>query len=60
MASKKSAEPEPLGGLLELVDRVMGKESSMTVDLDEVGVDMGNGRRLVLNGKVHVNVSTLK
>lgn len=61
MASKKKAAAEmPASPLLELLERVAGKESSLSLDLDNVGVDLGEGRRVVLNGKIHVNIAALK
>ncbi|MEM3086435.1 MAG: hypothetical protein QXO51_05430 [Halobacteria archaeon] len=61
MASRKrSGAAIPASPLLELLERVAGKESSLSLDLDNVGVDLGEGRRVVLNGKVHVNVAALK
>ncbi len=61
MASKKKSDVD-MGAspLLELLERIAGKESSLSLDLDNVGVDLGEGRRVVLNGKVHVNVAALK
>lgn len=61
MASKKKANAEMSASpLLELLERVAGKESSVSLDLDNVGVDLGEGRRVVLNGKIHVNIAALK
>ncbi len=61
MASKKKSEVDlNASPLLDLLERIAGKESSLSLDLDNVGVDLGEGRRVVLNGKVHVNVAALK
>lgn len=60
MASRKKTTTADGSPLLELLERVAGKESSLSLDLDNVGVDLGEGRRVVLNGKVNINVSALK
>lgn len=63
MAAKKKSAPAPsadMGLLTDLLDRVTGKESSLALDLDDVGVDLGEGRKVVLRGRVRLSLSSLK
>ncbi|MBI4362831.1 MAG: hypothetical protein HY558_06610 [Euryarchaeota archaeon] len=43
----------------DLVERVTGKETALTLDLENVGLELGD-RRITLNGRVNLSMSTLK
>ena len=63
MATKKKSKPAPgadMGILTDLLERVTGKESTLALDLDDVGVDLGEGRKVVLRGRVRLSLSSLK
>lgn len=60
-AKKKSVKESGEKGLLtDLLERIAGKESAISVDMDNVGVDLGEGRKLTLTGKVNISLATLK
>ena len=59
-AKKKEVEKGERGLLTDLLERIAGKESAISIDMDNVGVDLGEGRKLTLVGKVNISLSTLK
>ena len=61
MAKKKAEEiPEAKGVLTDLLNRLLGKESALSIDLDNVGVDLGEGRQINVSGKMNLSLTTLK
>jgi hypothetical protein len=56
MAEKEKEEK----GWLDLLDRIIGKESALSIDMDNVGIDLGEGRKIILSGKVNISFTTLK
>jgi len=44
----------------DLFDRVAGKESSISIDLEDVGLDLGEGRKYTATGSVKLSLSMLK
>jgi hypothetical protein len=51
---------EEKGIVSEWLDRITGKESTLSIDLDNVGIDLGGDRKIVLNGKINLSIVTLK
>ena len=51
---------EEKGILTEWLDRLTGKESTLAIDLDDVGIDLGGDRKVVVNGKIRLGIITLR
>lgn len=43
----------------DVLDRITGKESAVELNLDDVGLDLGEDRKLTATGTVRVSVKTL-
>ena len=54
MASK---EKSPVSDLL---NRITGKESTLTIDLDNVGIDLGGEKKVTLTGRLNMSIVTLR
>lgn len=51
---------EEKGVVSELLDKITGKESTLSIDLDDVGIELGENRKVTLNGKINLSIVTLK
>lgn len=44
----------------DVFDRISGKESSVSIDLEDVGLNLGEDKRYTATGSIKVSLTTLK
>ena len=48
------------GAINDVFDRISGKESSVSIDLEDVGLNLGEDKRYTATGNIKVSLTTLK
>jgi hypothetical protein len=48
------------GAINDVFDRISGKESSVSIDLEDVGLNLGEDKRYTATGSIKVSLTTLK
>ncbi len=68
MKAKKSGNGHARAGadgdrqplVLSILDRVRGKETALSLNLEKVGLDFGEDRKFLMNGELRLTIQTLR